>query len=94
MSEPIVSKWWRRAETADPAPDDGNVVHMPKPKLDVLEAAIKQEQQAMREIIKEGAALEERHNECVQRLTNARAAMVERMGQLGIKSESVEPANE
>ena len=94
MADAERSKWWRKIAATDPTVEPDNVVHMPRPKLDALEAAIKDEQRIMREIIKEGAALEERHNECVQRLTNARAAMVERLAQVGIKCEVVEPSNE
>lgn len=84
-------KGWRgilsRVETTA---EDENVVHLNRPSADALIAAIKSEQAEMRAILKEGAALEERHNECQTRMTNARAALVERMAEVGIKAEGGE----
>lgn len=85
-------KGWRgilsRVETT--AEDSENVVHLNRPTTDALFAAVKAEQAEMRAILKEGAALEERHNECQTRMTNARAALVERMAEVGIKAEGGE----
>lgn len=78
------SKWWRKLAPVDLAIEPDNVVQMPKPKLDALERAIKDEQAVMREIVRSGRELEERYNECETRLSNARAAMVERLKDLGM----------
>ena len=85
MADAERSKWWRKIAATDPTVEPDNVVEMPKPKLDNLAAAIKQEQQTMREIMKAGSELEERYHECETRLGNARAAMVERLKHLGIE---------
>lgn len=89
MADDAKSKWWRKIAPADPTVEPDNVVEMPKPKLDNLASAIKQEQQTMREIMKAGAELEERYHECETRLNNARAALVERLKGLGIECKEI-----
>lgn len=78
------SKWWRKIAPVDLPADPDNVVQMPRVKLDALEKAIKDEQSIMREIVKAGRDLEERYIECETRLTNARAALAERLKELGL----------
>lgn len=84
------SKWWRKLAPVDLAAEPDNVVHMPRVKLDALERAIKEELAIEREITKQGRELEERYNECQTRLTNARAAMVERLREVGIECKEIE----
>jgi hypothetical protein len=81
------SKWrpWRNLAPVEATAEPDNIVHMPRVKLDALEKAIKDEQSIMREIVKAGRDLEERYNECETRLTNARAALVERLKEIGIE---------
>lgn len=79
------SKWWRKLAPVEPTAEADNVVAMPRVKLDALERAIKEELAIEREITKQGRELEERYNECQTRLTNARAALVERLKEIGIE---------
>jgi hypothetical protein len=85
------SKWWRKLAPVDLAAEPDNVVQMPRVKLDTLERAIKDEQSIMREIVKAGRDLEERYNECETRLTNARAALAERLKDLGLTMTETTP---
>lgn len=73
-----------------PAADQENVVHLHRPSLDAIERSIRDAMADERQIIKEGAALEERMNECQTRLANAREALTERLSELGIRTQIAE----
>ena len=76
------SKLLGRAEVTDEAE---NVVHLRRPSLEAIEHNIRMAQLDIRNIIKEGKALEDRFNEAQVRLTNGQAAMTDRLSELGLK---------
>lgn len=73
-----------------PTTEPENVVHLPRPSLDAIERSIRDAMAEERQIMKEAAGLEERMSECQVRLTNARAALTERLADLGIKTGATE----
>lgn len=76
------SKLLGRAEVTDEAE---NVVHLHRPSLEAIEHNIRMAQLDIRNIIKEGKALEDRFNEAQTREANGQAALIERLSDLGLK---------
>ena len=64
--------------------EDSNVVRLRRPAIEARAYTIRQVQDELRGIHKEGAALEARYDDATTRLTNARAALCEQLGELGI----------
>lgn len=76
------SKLLGRAEVTDEAE---NVVHLHRPSLEAIEHNIRMAQLDIRNIIKEGKALEDRFTEAQTREANGQAALIERLSDLGLK---------
>ncbi len=87
------AKGWRGILTrADDVPPTADVIDLPvqRPSADSLFEAVRSAQRERRQIEKEGRAIMQRLEDCNTRICNARAALIERMGEVGIKAETGE----
>lgn len=84
-----MSKWRGILNRADDVPTTADVIELPlsRPTADSLFEAVKSAERERRQIAKEGEAIMQRLEDCQTRLTNAQAALIERLAEVGIKGE-------
>lgn len=84
-----MNKWRGILTRADDVPTTADVIELPlqRPTADSLFEAVKSAERERRQIAKEGEEIMRRLEDCQTRLTNAQAALIERLAEVGIKGE-------